>query len=341
MAVIEILMLVILLIICAVTVKTDISEGMIYNRHLMYAFVTGIIFAVIYYGFIAKDLVVYFIINLVIVAAIGLVLFYSHSFAGGDCKLCIVLSLLYPAHFYIGYPDHAYTLFIAVCIAVFYGFIYLIIDAVVNLLNKKNQLTRKYITDSLFNFLKAFAAAMIFLSALNLIYAFLQLRGIYIDSRIMLLVSIFIAWMIGRFQLAKNWKLCLIVLIFDVVVSVVLCVIPISLNPDNYVLAIILMLCQTMTRTNMYEEVEITDLKKGMILAMGSSLRMQGSRVRGLPGLSSEDLSSRLTDAEVESIKRWGEGNKITNILVVKKIPFAIFLTLGFISYFIIWGVLS
>ena len=92
-------------------------------------------------------------------------------------------------------------------------------------------------------------------------------------------------------------------------------------------------------RTSLYEEVQITDIKKGMILSMGASLLMQRSRVRGLPGISSEDLKSRLTEEETESIKRWAKSKKIESLLIVKKIPFAVFIFLGFISYFLIWSV--
>lgn len=94
-------------------------------------------------------------------------------------------------------------------------------------------------------------------------------------------------------------------------------------------------------RTDLYERIKIADLKKGMILSMGSSMLMQGSRVRGLPGISSEDLKSRLTETEVNSIIRWGKGKEIDDLIIVKKIPFAIFIFLGFISYFLIWSVVK
>ena len=67
---------------------------------------------------------------------------------------------------------------------------------------------------------------------------------------------------------------------------------------------------------------------------------MQNSRVRGLPQISTEDLKSRLTDDEIESIKRWAKSRKIEYVSIVKKIPFAIFLELGFVGYFIIWSLL-
>lgn len=87
-------------------------------------------------------------------------------------------------------------------------------------------------------------------------------------------------------------------------------------------------------KASLYEVIPLESLQSGMILSVGSSILMQGSRVRGLPNISTEDLESRLTKEEVESIKRWGAGKEIMEITIIKKIPFAIFLGLGFLTYF-------
>ena len=85
----------------------------------------------------------------------------------------------------------------------------------------------------------------------------------------------------------------------------------------------------------------IDEIKKGMILSMGSTVLMQNSRVRGLPKISSEDLRDRLTEDEVDSVKRWAKGKKVETLTIVKKIPFATFIALGFVSYMCAWGLLS
>lgn len=106
-------------------------------------------------------------------------------------------------------------------------------------------------------------------------------------------------------------------------------------------LVILLLLCQMTIRTSLYQEVKICDLKKGMILSSISSMLMQNSRVRGLPPISSEDLKSRLTEDQVESIGRWASSRNVLTVTVVRKIPFAIFILAGFLSYFVIWGMVK
>ena len=53
------------------------------------------------------------------------------------------------------------------------------------------------------------------------------------------------------------------------------------------------------------------------------------SEQTGLPQISTEELKRRITDDEIESIKRWAKSRKIEYVSIVKKIPFAIFLELG------------
>jgi len=116
---------------------------------------------------------------------------------------------------------------------------------------------------------------------------------------------------------------------------------PFSLNPENYIMVVVLLIFQMTIKTILYEEIKIADLKKGMILSTISSMMMQNSRVRGLPPVSTEDLKSRLTEEQVNSICRWSKSRKIETITIVRKIPFAIFIFSGFLSYFVIWGVIK
>ena len=66
----------------------------------------------------------------------------------------------------------------------------------------------------------------------------------------------------------------------------------------------------------------------------------------GIPWLtvyafSTEDLKSRLTSEEIESIKIWAKATRTQELTIVKKIPFAVFIAIGFVSYFVLWGILS
>lgn len=139
----------------------------------------------------------------------------------------------------------------------------------------------------------------------------------------------------------EKWQIVVGIYVIDIVIGLLLGFVPFSFNPENYILVIFLLLCQMTIRTSLYQEVKVCDLKRGMILSSVSSMLMQNSRVRGLPPISSEDLRSRLTEEQVDSIGRWASSRNIIAVTVVRKIPFAIFIFAGFLSYFIIWGIVK
>ena len=318
---------------------TDIKDGCIYNKSLFRFGILGIILAICYYGYFARDLLIPFTLNFGIIAIISLVLFYSHSFAGGDCKLTMVMALLYPANYYFIYGQSDLTIVVALGIAIFYGYIYLLMSSILKLLQGRTHMTKEYIKGYLLSFFKSFISATIYISAVNLCVMYISQMGFTCNVWVIRLICIAVAWIVGRYEFLKKWYAVTIFLFVDLVVGFMVGHIPFSINPENYILVIILLLCQMTIKTNIYEEVQISDLKKGMILSSLSSIMMQNSRVRGLPKISTEDLKSRLTETEIDSIKRWAEGRKIESVAVVKKIPFALFIFLGFISYFVMWGV--
>ena len=335
----EIVMCLTFLTLCFVTTKTDLREGYIYNKTLLFFGTLAIVWDIIYYGFLVKDIAVDFLINVAIVVIVSLFLFFSHSFAGGDCKMTIVMALIYPARFYCVYGNTNYTLVISIGIAIFYGYIYLLLSAIVGLVKKKNPMSVTYIKEYLTSFVKSFISAMIYISAINLILNAVGEMGIFVNVWIIRVLCMTVAWMVGKYSFLKKPLIMGCVMVFDVLLSIVLKVIPISINPENYVLVVILLLCQMTIKNNLYETVYIDDLKEGMIVSTISTMMMQGSRVRGLPKISTEDLRDRVTQDEIESIKRWAEGRNVNQITIVKKIPFAIFLFMGFVSYFIVWSV--
>lgn len=176
---------------------------------------------------------------------------------------------------------------------------------------------------------------------INLLFVILNLYGIYANQWIIRIVCMAFAWMVGKESKLKKWQIVVGIYVIDIVIGLLLGFVPFSFNPENYILVIFLLLCQMTIRTSLYQEVKVCDLKRGMILSSVSSMLMQNSRVRGLPPISSEDLRSRLTEEQVDSIGRWASSRNIIAVTVVRKIPFAIFIFAGFLSYFIIWGIVK
>ena len=80
-----------------------------------------------------------------------------------------------------------------------------------------------------------------------------------------------------------------------------------------------------------YQRVRTTEVKKGMILSCMTVLDFQKSNIKCLPHNISEDLSAKLTEEEAAAVKRWASSvHGKPTIIVVRKIPFAIFIYLGY-----------
>ena len=89
-----------------------------------------------------------------------------------------------------------------------------------------------------------------------------------------------------------------------------------------------------------YQEIKTEDVRSGMILSMGTSMNFLRSRVKGLPGVSFEDMRSRITIDEADAIRRWGKSkNGSDKVVIVRKVPFALFISIGCMMYLLIRGV--
>lgn len=337
----ELIYLLVMISLCVVVIKSDLFEGMVYNKTLLIYGVIAVALDIVYYGFFQREMVIPFLINSLVVSIAALILFYTHCFAGGDCKLLMILVLLFPANCYMTYGNSLITMVFTIGFAVFYGYFYLLVSSLYLLIKKKNSMSMSYVRNSLFVFAKSFFCAMIYISGVNLIIRLIAMQGMNISVWIIRIICIGCSLLVGKKPIfRKKWMLS-IGIVIDILLSIMLKMIPFSIHPENYILVIALLICQLTIRTSLYEEIPVEELKKGLILSMGTSMMMQSSRIRGLPGISSEDLRDRLTEVEAESVKRWAKGKKIEKITTVRKIPFAAFIACGFISYWMFWGILS
>ncbi|MBQ8011731.1 MAG: hypothetical protein IJ265_09265 [Oscillospiraceae bacterium] len=318
---------------------SDLQNGIIRNKVLGIFAVIGMILDIAYYGIFAQDLFADFLFNFLTVTIVCLFLFFSHSFAGGDCKMAIVLSLLYPARMYYTYNQSNITLLFAIGLAILTGYLYLLIDASRAIVTRKTSVTRSYIKSSLLSFFSSYLPAMAYIAFFNSVFLLFDLHGITPNVWISRSVCLLVAWCTGRFPIFKKLFLILPAIMVTLIISFLAGVLPLSVHFENYLLVFILLFCQLIIKTTIYETISMDQLKKGMILSSFSSILMQSSITKGLPGISTEDLKSRLSDDEVQSIKRWAKDTHTDKLTIVRKIPFAVFIAIGFAVYFLLWSI--
>ena len=109
-----------------------------------------------------------------------------------------------------------------------------------------------------------------------------------------------------------------------------------------YALIIIIMLIRVMISEYNYKTIQTSEVKKGMILSSFSTVFMSKSKITDLPDISHEDMRSRLTKEEADAVVRWGNSkNGLKEVQIVRKIPYAIFIFIGLITYSIIWEIFN
>jgi Flp pilus assembly protein protease CpaA len=340
MVALEVICLCLIAALCYLCTKSDLQHGMIYNKVLVVFLFLSIIVDVVYYGVFVQDLFYEFIANVIIITAVSLYFFYSHSFAGGDCKMMIVVALLFPARLYWVLGNSNITLIFTIVFAIFAGYCYLLISSIWAIITKKVVISFDYIKDYLLNFFKSYITAILYISLFNRFFSVIYRNGFEVNVWVTSGVCLLVAWCIGRYSCFKKWFFIVPTACVVLAISIITRTLPISLNPKDYILVLVLLLCQMTIKTTIYEKVEVTQLKKGMILTTFSSMLMQTSITKGLPGISTEDLKSRLTNEEIESIKIWAKATHTESLTIVKKIPFAIFISIGILLYCSLWGIL-
>lgn len=123
-------------------------------------------------------------------------------------------------------------------------------------------------------------------------------------------------------------------LIMDIVLSILFKAIPFSLNITNYTTLLIIMIIKNIASYSNYQVIDTSMIQEKMIISYGSSMLMQKSKIKGIPPVSTESLKSRLTKEQVEAVKKWGNKSKNNQkITIVRKIPFAAFISIGLFIY--------
>lgn len=234
MEIFEIILGIALVSICIISTKTDLQEGKIHNRTLKNFIIFAILLNVLYYAFFAKTYALIYVVNVLALAGLSLLLFYTHSFAGGDCKLAIVLALLYPGRYYLSYGGMNVTLFVAIGFALLWGYLYLLFTSMIALIKKNSKWTSDYVKVCLIGFIKSFVLSIIYICAINLVFCLLKLIGLNINIWIIRIICMTMAWFVGRKKIFRNKHMVCVVLIIDIVLSLYLKIIPLSIHKENF-----------------------------------------------------------------------------------------------------------
>lgn len=320
----------------------DIWKGVVRNRVLGWGALAAAALDAVHYGLLAPNLFWAFCLNVSLMMGIACILFFTHSWAGGDSKLLAVLALLFPAECYLAHFDSQATLPLTVMLAFLLGYGYLVIHWVISLLRKRTSFSLSRTKESFLAFGRSYLLVLLYVTFANMILQAALAPWVEIQSLTWFALDFCLAWFISTVRFLRKKPVWISVLVLDIVGAILLRQFPLSTRGSHYLFLLVVVFLRIAVSQQNYQVIPTAQVQKGMILSSASSLLFLGSRVKGLPGISHEDLRSRLTQEEAESVRRWEHlAHGSPTVTIVRKIPFAVFIFAGFVLYLIIWSVVK
>lgn len=335
MNLIVIVKLILVVTLCIFCSLSDLIRNIIPNRVLFSYFFVGVsinVFCWIKESYFWEQLV-----GIGLLWSISVILYVFHIWAAGDCKLLMVLAILIPYETYIKSFSPLFSLILVVVFSFALSYIYLIVDSVYHSIKRKKIISKSNLIAGTKTFLIRYISNLSYITMIDLIIRlvfpnfftrfWILIAAINICT-ILLLRTIKLISLYNKYIVPCLIVICLILKIVSGVQAITVSMM------IHYLIVLAAMLLRLLISEYNYEEINTSDVRKGMILSMSDTMLFVNSKIKGLPMLSTEDLRSRLTDEEANSVVKWGKsklGKK--TVKIVKKTPFAIFISLGVIIF--------
>ncbi len=312
---------------------TDIKHHIVRNKVLLVVLLISVPFNMIYYLYCNRMIISKYVSNVVICTVISLMLYHLKIWGGGDSKLFILIAVCIPARlYYFNYNDLP---LIELPIFVFsFGYIYLLLESVIlNIKKKRLVLPTK---EDIFRFLRSYVFLSIYMILFSEIIRRIVPGYFYSNALFFWLICSMFSILFSEFSFFHNKYIFLVALILDIILKT---------NNSHfsfypYLIILLLYFLKVMISAYNYKTVGINDIHEGDVLSTGSVLLFQNSRIKNLPSDISENLNARLSSENIEAIQKWSKTHEqIAELTIVAKIPFVIFILLGYV-YFILIEVL-
>lgn len=323
-----------------ITSVTDIKENKISNRLLLLFGITGIILTIAQYILKTNILWGAYFLNLTLVVVFSMVLYILHIWAAGDSKLLIVLGILLPANYCMLAGKIVPWSVLVVALSFIVSFIYLLAESVWLFITHRGTFSLKNVTKNSKQFFIAYVRNIIYISFALKLENFFAKDWFNEHSLAILGINISLILLISSFEFLKKFPVVAFIFVLSIALSVYTGEWFLSVSRlKYYLLVVIIMLLRIMISEYNYATIPTSEVKKGMILSSVTTVFMSKSRVKGLPGISREDMRSRLSAEEAEAVVRWSKTkNGLKEVQIVRKVPYAIFIFSGLLIYSVLWG---
>jgi preflagellin peptidase FlaK len=281
------------------------------------------------------------LVNIVMTIAVSILFYLLKIWAAGDSKLFISMVMLIPFQIYGINDDAFFPAFYLMEFIFTVALQYIIIESIVffcfDLKDRKNISFRRYIPKFSSNVLASFVVAFLLADTCDVLlmrYGNILLSG---NTYLLVIVNILISLAVISLVERMIWKILVSVglLLMRFTLSYLIGVTFSPLSFWTVLIVAITMFVRSFTGQYNYRTISTETVSIGDVLSRSSILLMIPSNVKGVPKYTDETTRCRLTESEVDAIKRW-EYSKYgqSTITIVRTVPFAPFIFGGILLYF-------
>ncbi len=333
MILIEAVMLATLFITCGYVTITDLKNGIIQNKVIFTSAIIAIVLNVIYFIFFAEEFFIAYCINVGIMSFISIVFYALHIWAAGDSKLLILTILLIPTRLY--YAGNTVSATVVIIIMIFsFAYIYTVGESIYIGIKEKNFFKTGKIQADIKAMLKQYIKCTCLVMIFDYLFGWVLPEFYATNTGLVMILNMIIVFLSYNIKVLERWICLALLAIPTVVLHLVTRGFSLDFNFKVYILVAIVLLLRIFSEKYNYMTIPTNSVKKGMVMSYSTIMCFTPSRIQGLPISTTEDIRSRISEEEAESIRRW-EKSKYgqEEITVVRKIPFAIFISFGTIVY--------
>jgi len=320
---------------CFYVTITDYKLEIIPNKTLIVVGLLGLLANTFYYCFFAQAFIKAFMLNFAVLTILSIAFYSLHIWAAGDSKLLILAIFLLPARLYYQGDNIVATVIIMLLIFVI-AYAYIIGESIYLGVKNKNffHINFHAVDESIKQIIMQYIKCICILTLVNQIFS--RVLPVFYESNLQLVMIVNMILILASYNMKfLDRKMPFLILVAVSFLSVFSAEWQeIHINWLIYPVIFFVILLRMFAEKYNYQNIPTSNVKKGMVLAYSTIVAFMLSRIKGLPRQTTEDIRSRISAEEAENIKRW-ENSKYgrSEITIVRKIPFAVFISLGVISY--------
>ncbi|WP_230399243.1 A24 family peptidase [Novisyntrophococcus fermenticellae] len=342
---IESFMMAVLIYTIVSAVWSDCHSALISNKLILRSLFVFVPLNAIYYGVFARVYINLFFTNMLGITLISFLFYAYHIWAAGDSKLLFVIGLGIPARLYSFWHIGPVPGF-AILIAVFsVAFVYVIIDSIICAIKDRSLFQIKLQKVNFKSIIVSYLFMVGLMRIVNLLLGLLM--GDYLYDKNFFLTAIdfliILTLMLLRDKLSGIALTAVTMVIWGILVMLyfahVIAFSGMIFEVKPWLVVLIVMLMRTIAERYNYKVIPTEEIRERMIPSAVTVISFQSSRVQGMPTCMTEDLRARLSKEEVDSIMRWKNSKQgKPTIIIVRKIPFAIFIAIGTLTFMLMEG---